>query len=349
VTSRIEPSILALDVPGGGTGRDAGGTGSMLPGRALTRAAGCTNSRNVGKDLYMHKGYWTGSTRDHDPESGAPGPALSRILLLLLVLVVAGGAPIAARAGDPLLSLAVAAPEGAAGWDETLGLQAVLDDSVDAAARIFDSPDYQQQLLVPAGGDQVYLLGLKDQSVRLLPRNSVAWVADEEALPDPAKAQPGGRLTKISGEIAFDVADRRWTIRPEPPMVGLISMETLRKSKPDYLRLAAKYTPDPGAVKAISTAKDTKVVVFFGSWCHVCKKWVPHFLKTLEAAKNPGLTVDLYGVTEDHLEPNDPIIKYGITTTPTFIVMRGGKEIGRITENPDVSVEKDLALIMAAK
>lgn len=267
-------------------------------------------------------------------------------------IAAAPAAPVptsAAPAGEITVTIGAAAPAAADGWEESLGLEAVVDDSVDALARVFDSPDYQRQLLVPGSGDQAFLLGLKDRSVIVLPMTSVGWTAEEQALPDPAKGKAGGPLAKLAGEVTFDAGVSSWTIRPAPPMVGAITPEALRKAKPDYVRLAAKYNPDAGAVKSIAAAKDAKLVVFFGSWCLLCKKWLPHLLKTVDVAKNPSLTLEIYGVTEDHLEPKDPITKYSISTTPTFIVIRGGKEIGRITEKPDVSVEKDLALILAAR
>jgi thioredoxin 1 len=271
------------------------------------------------------------------------GAALLTVLLL----------PAPVRAGDVTLTLGATPPAPTAsavdGWDETLGLEAAIGDSVDALARIFDSPDYQRQLLVPGSGDQAYLLGLKDQVVKVLPRAAVAWTAEEQAVPDAARGKDGGRLAKLAGEVTFDAGGEIWTVRPAPPLVGPITLEALRKAKPDYVRLADKYTPDPGAVKSIALARDTRIVVFFGSWCLLCKKEVPRLLKTLDAPKNPGLALEFFGVTEDHQEPKDPIAMYSISTTPTFIIIRGGKEIGRITEQPDVSVEKDLALILAAK
>jgi thioredoxin 1 len=281
----------------------------------------------------------TDSARRH----AAPAFFLWAVILTLALL------PSPARAGEAAITLGAAAPAAVEGWEETLGLQAVTDDSVDALARIFDSPDYQRQLLVPGSGDHAYLLGLKERSVTVLPLAAVTWTAGEQAVPDLAKGKDGGRLSKLAGEVTFGAGGASWTIRPAPPLVGAISMEALRKAKPDYVRLASKYTPDAGAVKSIAAARDTKIVVFFGSWCQLCKKAVPQLLKTVEAAKNPGLALEFYGVTEDDREPKDPIAKYSISTTPTFVIIRGGKEIGRITEKPDVSVEADLALILAAK
>jgi thiol-disulfide isomerase/thioredoxin len=274
---------------------------------------------------------------------------LGAVFLTLLML------PGPVRAGDVTITLGAPAPApapapvAAEGWEESLGLEAVVGDSVDTLARIFDSPDYQRQLLLPGRGEQAFLLGLKDRVVKVLPRGAVAWTAEEQAVPDVGRGIDGGKLAKLAGEVIFDADGASWTVRPAPPLVGAITLEALRKAKPDYVRLADKYTPDPSAVKSIASARETRIVVFFGSWCHLCKKAVPQLLKTVEAAKNPGLVLEFYGLTEDHQEPKDPVAKYSIVTSPVFIIIRGGKEIGRITEKPDVSVEKDLALILAAK
>lgn len=254
-----------------------------------------------------------------------------------------------ARAADPTITLGSAAPGPLAGWEESLGLEAAIDDSVDGFARVFDSSDYQRQLLLPGRSAQAYLLGLKDLSVTVFPLTAIVWTQDDLPAVDLSKGKDGGKLAKLGGEVTFSTDGGDWTIRPAPALVGALTLDALKKAKPDYVRLAAKYSPDPNAVKAIGAAKDTRIVVFFGSWCLQCKKYVPQLLQVLDAAKNPALPLEIYGVTEDHLLPNDPIVKYSITTTPTIIVMRGGKELGRITEKPDVSIEKDLALIMAAK
>lgn len=296
----------------------------------------------------MTRALW--STRADDV-TARRGNALVFVLgaAFLVLLMLPGHV----RAGEISVTLGApapaSAPAAADGWGESLGLEAVAGDSVDALARIFDSPDYQRQLLLPGGGGPAFLLGLKDQVVKVLPRAAVAWTAEDLAVPDVARGKDGGKLSKLAGEVTFDAGGESWTIRPAPPLVGPITLEALRKAKPDYVRLADKYTPDPGAVKTIASARGTRLVVFFGSWCLLCKKAVPQLLKTIEAAKNPGLALEFYGVTEDHGEPKDPIAKYSISTTPVFIVVRGGKEIGRITEKPDVSVEKDLALILAGK
>jgi thiol-disulfide isomerase/thioredoxin len=133
-------------------------------------------------------------------------------------------------------------------------------------------------------------------------------------------------------------------------MVGPVTPEALRRDKPEYFHAASKYVPAAADVKVLQAVTgETKIVVFFGTWCLICKHYLPHLLKTVEAAANPRITLEYVGVTEDHREPADLLKRYGVNATPTFVVLQGGKEIGRITEEPDDSVEADLAAILGGR
>lgn len=252
-----------------------------------------------------------------------------------------------------LSSLGVAFAVGAADtagsakvWEEAAGLQAVTADTVDAAARIFDSPDYQRQLLVPGKGDHVFVLNLKDQSIGTLPRTAVTWSEQEQAVVDLSAEEFGGAFASEDGMVTFQTAGGGWTIRPEPPLIGAVSLEKLRAAKPDYVYAAGRYRPDPASVQGLKGVGETKVAVFFGTWCTFCKHYLPAFLKTLEETGNPKITVEFFGMSEDLTEPADAIKKYGVTQTPSFVFLQEGKEVGRIEEEPDVSIEADMVAIL---
>jgi thiol-disulfide isomerase/thioredoxin len=265
--------------------------------------------------------------------------------------------------GGPWANAALAAGQGGAGaakptlsapltggWEEAAGLQAVTADTIDTSARIFDSPDFQQQLLVPGKGDQAFLLALKTQTFEVVPRLSLVWTTDYLPVVDPKSALPGGSFTSQDGIISFEAEAGNWKIQPEPPLVGLITPAKLHSAKPDYVHAAARYKPEPTAIQALKgVTEDTQVVVFFGTWCTICKHYLPHFLKTLELAGNPKFTVEYFGMSEDQREPADAIARYHVSKTPTIIFLRGGQELGRIEEEPDVSVEADMVRILKAK
>jgi hypothetical protein len=243
-----------------------------------------------------------------------------------------------------------AAAKAGTGWDEAAGLQVMKGDSLDPDARVFDSPDYQQQMLIPGGGGLAYVLALKTQTVRALSVKAVSWTSDDKPSPDLAAVADAGRFVSDGGTISFSTDAAEWRIQPEPPLLGAVTLQELRAAKPDYVHSATRYKPDPAAIAALKgVATDTRIVVFFGTWCTYCKHWLPHFLKTFEAAANPHLTAEFFGVSEDQLEPKDALRQYAVSSTPTFVVLQGTKEIGRIVENPEVSIEADLAHILGAR
>jgi thiol-disulfide isomerase/thioredoxin len=273
------------------------------------------------------------------------------IAFLLAGLIGFAGARVgpAAAAGTVAVTIGATTAEST-GWDESMGLQAFREDSVDPDARLFDSPDYQQQLLVPGPGEECFLLLLKDRTVRRLPAGALAWSKGDRPSPDPTQGEAVGEFTLLSGIVEFEAGDAHWSIRPQPALVGVVTAESLRKEKPEYFHAAAKYVPDAAAVKTLRAVQgETKIIAFFGTWCLICKHYLPHLLKTMEAAANAKISVEYVGVTEDHAEPAEILKKYQVDTTPVFVVLQGGREIGRITEEPDDSVEKDLALILGGR
>lgn len=104
------------------------------------------------------------------------------------------------------------------------------------------------------------------------------------------------------------------------------------------------YTPDKVLTKKLKKFfkknKDLKVVVFFASWCHDSQVQMPDFVKLAHKVKIKDVTY--YALSRKKDMPDMDIEKYNIELVPTFIVYRGGEEIGRIVESPKVSLEKDL-------
>lgn len=236
-------------------------------------------------------------------------------------------------------------PEGPV-WEEAIGLQVTAGDSIVAEARIFDSPDYQSQLVVGPDGSG-WVLSLVDQGVAVLPAEAISWTEDELPIPDPSASSDGGLFQNDDGILTFAAGDGTWSVRPEPPLIGAVSVEKLRRAKPEYFHAARKYRPDATTVAALRTVeRETEISVFFGTWCLYCKKYLPRLLKTIEEAGNPRLHLSFYGVNEDQTEPADALRRLGVSATPTFLILQDGREVGRIEEEPDVSVESDLAYIL---
>jgi thiol-disulfide isomerase/thioredoxin len=131
--------------------------------------------------------------------------------------------------------------------------------------------------------------------------------------------------------------------------VGEVTLDQILARKPGFRKMAAEYSPDAGAVEAIrSISAHAEILVFFGSWCPVCSRRLPLFLRIMEEAHNPNLRVRYIAIDEDYREPKDMIRAHRIHVTPAFIVLVDGIEIGRIEHKPEVSLEEDLARILKA-
>lgn len=75
----------------------------------------------------------------------------------------------------------------------------------------------------------------------------------------------------------------------------------------------------------IANSGDKLVVIdFFSKWCGPCKKVGPEFEKISEEYSN------LVFVKIDATEKEDMAEEYGIENLPTFVLLKGGEQIGTV-------------------
>ncbi|WP_316820635.1 thioredoxin family protein [Pedobacter gandavensis] len=110
------------------------------------------------------------------------------------------------------------------------------------------------------------------------------------------------------------------------------------------------YQPDQTTIEALQPLiKDKKITIVIGTWCGDSQLQVPHFYKMLDALKIQEKDVTLICVDRSKKAENGLIDGMNITNVPTFIFNANGKELGRITESPRESLEKDMLSIFAKK
>ena len=80
----------------------------------------------------------------------------------------------------------------------------------------------------------------------------------------------------------------------------------------------------------------------FGTWCHDSKREVPRMLRILDSAGVGTDQISLIGVDTNNAEPKGREKLYNLRNTPTLKLLKNGKEVGRIIERPNVSLEADL-------
>ena len=219
---------------------------------------------------------------------------------------------------------------------------------VDAApvAEVFDSRDYQCMLVLQRAWPDAYVLDLATGEVFVHPVTEV--ITAEGRLQAPAAGTPAGSfIADPEGNIHFGTIDQEIVVEPLPPLVGALDRSELDRRQPVYSRRAAAYQPDAAAVSALrAVGEPIEIIAFFGTWCQTCKQSLPALLSALDRANNPNFHLHLVGTDENMTEPADWIMEWALDYTPTYVVLQGDTELGRIEEEAVVSMEADLLEII---
>ncbi|MEN8248442.1 MAG: hypothetical protein ABFS32_05885 [Bacteroidota bacterium] len=141
----------------------------------------------------------------------------------------------------------------------------------------------------------------------------------------------------------------------ETILVGEINWDGLNKEghkewfAPGYL----DYQVDAETLDYVGeNLNDVEVVMFLGTWCSDSQQQVPQFYKILDYVGYDINTMTVYAL-ERKLEPRRLVspggeeAEYAIELVPTMVFYRDGAEIGRITEYPEKTLEKDLVEIVS--
>jgi tetratricopeptide (TPR) repeat protein len=140
-------------------------------------------------------------------------------------------------------------------------------------------------------------------------------------------------------------------------LLGRIKVADLKASpysewyKPGY----ENYIPNNAVLEDLKkiNKKKLSIKIFMGTWCGDTQREFPRFMKTLDLAGFNENQVEIIAVDDapENLKqsPNHEEIGWGIYRVATFIILKNGKEINRITEFPVVSLEKDLLAICSGK
>ncbi|HKG08141.1 MAG TPA: thioredoxin family protein [Pedobacter sp.] len=140
------------------------------------------------------------------------------------------------------------------------------------------------------------------------------------------------------------------TIKGKPVMINLCSRQGITafpEMKERYDEGYESYSPDSTILVNLKPLVANKqITIVLGTWCSDSKLYVPYFLKLADLAgiKEKDLTfICVDGEKKaDHGLLND----LNIELVPTFIVYGMGKELGRIVEGPQNTLEEDLLTIL---
>lgn len=107
------------------------------------------------------------------------------------------------------------------------------------------------------------------------------------------------------------------------------------------------YEPAAPALKKINEAGELEFVTFHGPWCKDCQYSIPVFNRIMTYVTNDKIKVTVATVDKETRKDNAGLCeKYDIKKVPSWVILRGGKEIGRIIENFTTSFDEDVAAML---
>eukprot|EP00703_Trepomonas_sp_PC1_P004787 JAP91819.1 Thioredoxin domain-containing protein [Trepomonas sp. PC1] len=107
------------------------------------------------------------------------------------------------------------------------------------------------------------------------------------------------------------------------------------------------YVPDAAAIAKLKAMQGLEMVIVHGTYCGDCLYTIPLVKNILKVWPAP--------VTECHVTPgqkasqNDSMglmKKYNITRVPTIVLLKDKKEVCRVVEAPNDTIEKDFAKVL---
>lgn len=255
---------------------------------------------------------------------------------------------LAAFAASPL-ALRAQAPSSSAiqGFQPNGDYSVVIDGKKVPNAEVYLNERVPAFLILTSALPTPVLLSPRAQSVESVHVMKVAKQKDGSVnlLADATLASLGS--FQMEGEnVVFDAEGKKVALQPRPALLGLKKAADLKGYSPEYGRIAQAYKPDPQAIAALKKeGQPVTVRVFFGSWCGFCKRFVPNVIKVEEALQGSKLKFEYYGLPRD-IPSDAQAKKYNVSSVPSGIVYRNGKEVGRIVGNewqsPESAIRKAL-------
>ena len=110
-----------------------------------------------------------------------------------------------------------------------------------------------------------------------------------------------------------------------------------------YLSSSDRYQLD--SLKMLLT-NDIRIKIILGTWCHDSQEQFPKFMSLLDYLKFKEENTTIICVNAEKEAVSFSIEDLNIILVPTFIILKGDTEIGRIIESPITSLEQDLLHIL---
>lgn len=137
------------------------------------------------------------------------------------------------------------------------------------------------------------------------------------------------------------------TMVPAPAaIVGETSREAIEGQFESWSAANAA-EPDAQASNALAGVEPGAVVdVYLGTWCGDSRREVPRLWRALDAAGDVPFELRYVGVDREFSAGAVSLEGKDLIAVPTFVVTRGGHEVGRVVEKSPGGIESDLLSLL---
>lgn len=240
----------------------------------------------------------------------------------------------------------LAAAGAAAAQDDLRGFQLAGDYQLFLQGQ--EAPDAQLYLSRTAGAFLVVadglpspvLLSARNQMTRKVQLLKISRTGEDtlDLLPG-ALFGPAMAFRQIPKGLEFAVDGILAQLRQRPSWAGEATLADLYSHEPGYRRDAGSYETNAAAMAEVAElGAGVEVRVVFGSWCHVCERFLPRGLKVHEELQEAPLRFSYYGMGDDDPWGDAEVKRLDVKELPTAIVYRDGREIGRYAGGPGWTV-----------
>jgi thioredoxin 1 len=136
-----------------------------------------------------------------------------------------------------------------------------------------------------------------------------------------------------------------------PVLVGQVTREQIEAAVPDWVGRTVDAEIDEQAANDLAAVEPgAHLTIFLGTWCSDSRREVSRFWRALDQVG--GLVpfeVEYVAVDRAKEEPADLVAGQDLRYVPTFVVLRGGDEVGRVVESAPDGIEADLLALLTGE
>ena len=136
--------------------------------------------------------------------------------------------------------------------------------------------------------------------------------------------------------LTFGQAQYEVTVEgPDKILTGVLSRDIIQKDSAFkwFVQNQQGYVPNADVVSQMKAkSQNLHFIVFGGTWCDDTKYILPRFYALADAASVPAANISLIGVNRAKKTLGYLSESLNVTHVPTIIVLKDGKELGRVVE-----------------